>query len=69
MLGSVGDCLTLIEILEENLQKHPQLLLACVAFVKDWRKQKFLRLVSLFVCDVVDILKLLCVLLIRSRAF
>jgi len=43
MAGSVGDCLTLIEILQEHLQKHPQLVMACVSFVKAWRREKYLR--------------------------
>lgn len=50
MLGTAGDCLSLIEILEEHLQKHPQLIQACISFVRDWRKQKVLRQLSASLC-------------------
>jgi len=43
MAGSAGDCLALIEILQEHLVKHPQLVTACVSFVKAWRREKYLR--------------------------
>jgi len=50
MAGSVGDCLSLIEILQEHLQKHPQIVMACISFVKAWRREKYIRHLQAQLC-------------------
>ena len=42
--GATADAFTLLERLEEKLEKHPnQLTRACVELAKDWRTDKYLR--------------------------
>lgn len=42
--GSTADCLALVDVLENKLQRYPgQLLRASVDLAKDWRQSKYLR--------------------------
>jgi ATP-dependent HslUV protease subunit HslV len=52
--GSTADAFTLLERLEEKLERHPsQLKRACVELAKDWRTDRFLRRLEamMIVCD------------------
>lgn len=41
--GATADAFALMERLEEKLDKHTQLLRACVQLAKDWRTDRYLR--------------------------
>jgi len=52
--GATADAFTLLERLEEKLERHPrQLKRACVELAKDWRTDRFLRRLEamMVVCD------------------
>jgi ATP-dependent HslUV protease, peptidase subunit HslV len=52
--GATADAFTLMERLEEKLERHPnQLKRACVELAKDWRTDRFLRRLEamMVVCD------------------
>ncbi len=59
--GATADAFTLLERLEEKLERHPnQLKRACVELAKDWRTDRFLRRLEamMIVCDRAETLLL-----------
>lgn len=59
--GATADAFTLLERLEEKLERHPnQLKRACVELAKDWRTDRFLRRLEamMIVCDAEETLLL-----------
>jgi len=49
--GATADAFTLLERLEEKLERHPgQLMRACVELAKDWRTDRYLRKLEAMMC-------------------